>query len=226
METAEALKHWYHANLHGKPKDRKTGVIHASDLTYLPGRNKCFMRILGYWARGAQPFENIYFKQRMVFDIGHGTHDVVQGLMKGMFGDAIEVEKRVALDSCGVTGRVDGVVQALRRVYEIKSSTDGAVEKYHRDQANLYAYLLVLAGIPIETFEVIIAVKSNGALISEPNQVDPGGAKRFLEIADVVWSRREGPLADRVVTGYGCASCSFYQECDPRKRPIRRGWRQ
>lgn len=201
----DLIESWYLERHYGKPSDRKTGVLHVSDLAYLPKKNPCHMRVLGYWIRGEQPYNNWPFSDWQNFQIGHAVHEMIQAQMVALI-EGLAVETPAVLGDLAVEGTCDGF--ADRVVYEIKSSYAEANNPTYVAQSNMYAYIL-----DADRCEVVVQQKA-GVLSSYPADVDFEDVERMLEVAEEAVRDKAGPLPRRY-EGYQCRTCPFRQACKP-----------
>lgn len=101
---------------------RSTERLHPSSF----GPDACLQRVW-YDLVGELPeIGNFEPKTLMIFQTGHAVHDLVQGLLKDMFGRRFQAEVPARIPELYITGSCDGVLEldSARAGLEIKSIND------------------------------------------------------------------------------------------------------
>jgi len=210
-------------------RDDRSGVFHPSAIG-MCGRRSVY-EYLGYNTENYLEEEDLE-----IFRMGHGVHDVVQGMLKDMeTSSAIKVkftfEAEVPCDKetdtlyldLGIAGTCDGLITIKgglfeqRGVVEIKSSKDELWQQLtgpkqdHRMQAHLYAFRF---DAPIIWYWYYNKNNSLRKIYTETFQQDV-----FKEAIARVQSWHEAmdknELPEREESWYMCKRCSYQKHCKP-----------
>jgi hypothetical protein len=199
-------------DLNKKHSNRKTGVIHPSELSI----SKCD-RSIAYGLLGIEGKSNISPNLRRIFDMGHSFHDFIQSAMQFHYGENCELEATAEHKDLKIYGHCDAVLPG--EAVEIKSiSTKGAEKlskpkKEHEDQGTIYA---TAPGIAKEIVTYLYANKDTGELKEYKKKVSRTRWHRIAgRAAGIVKTVKEGKLPDQVDKDYICESCKYTWHCKP-----------
>ena len=187
---------------------RKVGVYHPSAITGCP-------RALYYDRIGTEPKQCIPKYLRMLFDMGHAIHDVIQNRLKNIPG--FEAEVVAYYEPLNLFGHCDGIFRDEDWVLEIKTVGDSVFKNLvkpkpdHIAQAHCYMWAL-----DIPRCQMLYVHRSTGKLRMFP-----------VFFSDSVWERvvrtikhidrcvDEGTPPSKEINSYICKTCKFKHECKP-----------
>ena len=194
-----------------EPWTRTTGAYHPSSLS--PG---ACLRALWYDRTGEQPESNIPSDLRMLFDIGHALHDMVQSKLEKEFDDFVS-EVSVKHEALHLVGHCDGVFREKDWVLEIKTVGESVYKNLIRPKKeHVYQVHCYMFALDIPRTQLLYLNRANGNMkqfiVDFDNEV-------FTEIANLIKSvevfveKNETPPPQP--NKWVCRSCKFQHVCKP-----------
>ncbi len=198
---------------------RYNHAIHPSELSI----TDCDRRI-AYGLLGEERREKIDPTLRRVFHAGHTLHDLLQGVLGHVWGDAFQAEVPVRHDDLDISGACDGGKESDEQGekpegFEIKSISKKGFErltkpkKDHREQATIYTSIL-----QYDPIHYLYVNKDSGEMKHFPQPPEKrtwhkvvtriGNIKKALSISEM-------PEPIPAEQDYKCRSCPYVWTCKP-----------
>ena len=199
-----------------EPWTRKVGGYHPSSLH----PNAC-KRALWYDRTGEAPKSQIPHDLRMIFDMGHALHDMLQGKLEKEF-DSFESEVPVSAPELHIVGHCDGVFRDTDWVLEIKTVGESVFsslikpKKEHIYQIHCYMYAL-----DIPRCQLLYVARATGKMRMFKVEFDKQVFDEVLDIINTVEDHiEEGTVPHREVNKWVCRTCKFLHVCEPFKERV------
>jgi CRISPR/Cas system-associated exonuclease Cas4 (RecB family) len=195
-------------NENTKPWTRKIGHYHPSSI-------KGCKRSMYYDRIGAEPRSRIHADLRMLFDMGHALHDMIQEYFSNI--DGFESEVAVEFPDLNIYGHCDGVFRNEDWVLEIKTVGETVYRTLVQPKIEhiwqIHCYMFAL---DIPRTQLLYVNRATGT-------------KRLfkVEFSNEIWEEITGVIGyveDHVerdepppqeIDKYKCRSCKFYHVCEP-----------
>jgi CRISPR/Cas system-associated exonuclease Cas4 (RecB family) len=191
-----------------KPWVRKTGHYHPSSI-------KGCKRAMYYDRIGTKPVQRIDAPLRMLFDMGHALHDMIQKYYQQMPG--FESEVKIEFSPLHIYGHCDGVFKKQDWVLEIKTVGESVYRTLVRPSiAHIWQIHCYMFALDIPRTQLLYVNRASGSKrlfkVEFSNDIwdDVIGILSYVE--DHV-KRQEPPPKE--ISGYVCGTCKFYNECKP-----------
>ena len=194
-----------------EPWSRKTGGYHPSSLT--PTACK---RALWYDRTGEAPESRIPSDLRMLFDMGHALHDMLQEKLEKEFG-TFESEVFISNDDLKIVGHCDGVFRDQDWVLEIKTVGESVFKSLVRPKKeHIYQVHCYMFCEDIPRTQLLYVARATGQMrlfkIEFDNDI-------FQEIVDVIKTVEEfveaGEAPPKEPNKWVCRTCKFQHVCQP-----------
>jgi len=200
------LKSCYDQN--HEPWTRDIGVIHPSSI------HGC-LRNIYYDLTKTKPKSNVPSPKRMLFDIGHAVHDMVQGKLANTEG--FESEVLCDFPELRMRGHCDGVFRVQDWVLEIKTIGDTSFKRLtktkieHIWQVHCYMWML-----DIPRCQVLYINRNTGEMRNFVVLFDYAIWEKIIERVNTVERAIElGEPPDFSRNSFFCSTCKFYYHCKP-----------
>jgi CRISPR/Cas system-associated exonuclease Cas4 (RecB family) len=190
---------------------RKMGVYHPS--TLYPGMCR---RAIWYDRTGQEPESRIPPDLRMLFDLGHTIHDMIQAKLEKEFS-GFTSEVAVECEDLHIYGHTDGVFKDEEWVFELKTVGESVYrnltkpDKKHVFQVHCYMY-----GLDIPRCQLLYINRATGAmrLFRVPFQTEIW--EQVCEILKYVEDHvKGGTTPPREINKWTCTTCKFKHVCEP-----------
>ena len=194
-----------------KPWTRKIGHYHPSSI-------RGCKRSMYYDRIGTDPVERVDASLRMIFNMGHALHDMIQEHYEGLPG--FEPEVAVEFPYLNIYGHCDGVFWEQGWVLEIKTVSDaiyGALVRPKVDHIwQVHCYMFAL---DIPRTQLLYVNRATGKKrlfrVNFSIEIWDEITNVLSHVEDHV--RREEPPPQEI-SSYTCGTCKFYHECKPKFR--------
>jgi len=198
---------------------KKRGLgIHPSSVCKRP---VCLKKIYLECTGETEPLREYDQRSQMTFDIGTLLHDTMQGWLKEMFENQLEVEKSLVNEDLHIVGHADGLFSfpQTRFVLELKSIKEGGNYGWEKvqlkpmednvRQAHIYMYV---ENVPFAN--VFYMGKNNSDFKEHPLVFNPQiWAELEQDIVQVVKAAYEDHQPAVASPGYHCKYCDFLHAC-------------
>jgi len=197
------------------PGVRALGVVHASSA------HKCTRKLYHDVMGDIRPKGYIPPKLRIIFEIGHAIHDLVQKALKRALGDDFEPEVTVDhLDALILGGHADGVarLEFCTVVLEIKTISADGYKKLTKpkDEHILQAAALYARGLDIPFVCFIYIDKASGNMKQYIHVYNEDDFRRW-------WAQKGRKVEQAVIDGvppvadankWECKDCPYEHGCE------------
>ena len=191
-----------------KPWTRKIGHYHPSSI-------RGCKRSMYYDRIGTKPVERIPADLRMLFNMGHALHDMMERYFKVIPG--FESEVAVEFAPLNIYGHCDGVFREQEWVLEIKTIGETGYQTLVRpDISHVWQVHCYMFALNIPRTQLLYVNRSSGAKRLFKVEFSMDIWNEIVGVLDYVEGhvkRNEPPPQE--VSKYSCGTCKFYHECKP-----------
>ena len=200
-----------HEEENKKPWDRTLHAYHPSSLS--PSACK---RSIWYDRTGEQPISRIPADLRMLFDMGHALHDMIQDKLQKSFPDFTS-EVPVSFDDLHISGHCDGVFKDKEWVLEIKTVGESVYRNLIRPkEEHVYQIHAYMFALDIPRCQLLYVNRATGAMRLFRVKFDNSIWENIKDIIRFVEdSVKTGTAPAREVNKWICRTCKFYHVCKP-----------
>tara|TARA_B100000131_G_scaffold45449_1_gene40638 strand:- start:12025 stop:12747 length:723 start_codon:yes stop_codon:yes gene_type:complete len=190
---------------------RKTGVYHPSSLH----PNAC-KRAIWYDRIGEDPESRIPPDLRMLFDMGHALHDMLQTKLEKEF-DSFKAEVPVASEELNMFGHCDGVFRDEEWVLEIKTVGESVYRNLTKPKIeHVYQVHCYMYALDIPRCQLLYVNRATGAMRNMKVHFQTSVWEKVCEIMKFVEDHvKEGSEPPRQISKWVCRSCKFLHACEP-----------
>jgi len=195
-------------DMNKQPWTRKVGHYHPSSV-------KGCARSMYYDRIGETPVPCVAPKLRMLFDLGHAAHGMIEDVLKE-YPD-FESEVPVKFEPLNIYGHCDGVFGKEDWVLEIKTIGDASFKTLTKPKVeHLWQIHCYMFALDIPRCQLIYVNRNNGhtrlfRVLFENDIWDQVAAK----ISSVEACVESGEPPPQEVNWFMCSSCKFKKTCNP-----------
>lgn len=192
-----------------KPWTRRIGHYHPSSV-------KGCKRAMYYDRVGEEPESRVDAKLRMIFDMGHALHDMIQGYLRNHPG--FEDEVTCEFPDLHLYGHCDGIFTKEDWVLEIKTVGESVYKTLVQPKIEhiwqIHCYMFCL---DIPRTQLLYVNRATGATrlfkVAFSNEIWEEVAAVIGYVESCVESGEPPP---QEVNKWACRSCKFYHVCEPK----------
>jgi len=200
-----------HEEMNKEEWSRKTNVYHPSSLN--PGACK---RAVWYDRTGEEPESRIPADLRMLFDMGHALHDMIQSKLEKKFDD-FKSEVPVNFEDLHIAGHCDGVFYDKEWVLEIKTVGESVYRNLTKPKVDhiyqIHAYMFAL---DIPRCQLLYVNRATGSMRLFKIKFENSVWEDVLDVIKHVEGHIEkGTEPPREPDKWVCRTCKFAHVCNP-----------
>ena len=199
----------FEANM--EPWTRRVGGYHPSSLT--PTACK---RALYYDRTGEQPESRIPPDLRMIFDMGHALHDMLQAKLEKEFDDFVS-EVSVQHEDLHIVGHCDGVFKDKDWVLEIKTVGESVFKSLVRPKKeHVYQVHCYMFALDIPRCQLLYIARATGQMRTFVVEFDHDVFQEIVNtIKTVEHFVEQGEEPPKEPNKWVCRTCKFQHVCKP-----------
>ena len=183
---------------------------------YHPSSIRGCKRALYYDRVGLEPKQRIPADLRLLFDMGHSIHDMLQSLI-AQGGEEFSSEDRAVFEPLHLGGSCDGVFRARDWILEIKTVGESVFRSLVKPKEDhLWQIHCYMWAFDIPRCQLLYVNRASGRMrnfkVSFSNEV-------WEKVTDVIqlvegYVEQENP-PPKEPNRYMCGTCKFFYECKP-----------